>query len=200
MRSVAAALDTGPASLYVYVANRDELQRRIVDRVIGEIPLPAGDRPWRDELTDLMRDAVRTFVGHPGVARFLLGRIPYGPNALRLIDAMLAVLARGGIPGDVAGLGIDLLALYINAQAIEAEMWIAEDVDTGDGELENVTAAFTDIDAQRLPALAAMWPQLVAGDGDVRFEYGLQVLIDGIVAQSAIPAAAPPLFPAPDSA
>ena len=39
MRRVAAELDTGAASLYVYVRNRDELLHAMLDRVAGEVPL-----------------------------------------------------------------------------------------------------------------------------------------------------------------
>ena len=39
MRRVAAELDTGPASLYVYVRNRDELLHAMLDRVAADIPL-----------------------------------------------------------------------------------------------------------------------------------------------------------------
>ena len=37
MRRVAAEFDTGPASLYAYVANKDELLRLVLDRIIDEI-------------------------------------------------------------------------------------------------------------------------------------------------------------------
>ena len=36
MRRVAQALDTGPASLYVYVANRDELWELLFDAASGD--------------------------------------------------------------------------------------------------------------------------------------------------------------------
>ena len=39
MRSVAAELDTGPASLYVYIRGRDELREAILDRVSSTIEL-----------------------------------------------------------------------------------------------------------------------------------------------------------------
>jgi AcrR family transcriptional regulator len=34
LRNVAQRLDTGPASLYIYVANRDDLLQRLVDRAV----------------------------------------------------------------------------------------------------------------------------------------------------------------------
>lgn len=59
MRRVAAELDTGAASLYVYVRNRDELLRGMLDRVAGAIPLVKPDkRRWRKQRHDLL-DAFR---------------------------------------------------------------------------------------------------------------------------------------------
>ena len=49
MRRVAQALDTGPASLYVYVANRDELLELMLDRAVATVSLPEPDPArWRD--------------------------------------------------------------------------------------------------------------------------------------------------------
>src|SRR6187431_2684135 len=66
MRRVAQALDTGPASLYVYVANRDELLALLLDRVAAEVRLPAPDdeRPWRERLVDLALEAISVLGRH----------------------------------------------------------------------------------------------------------------------------------------
>src|SRR4051794_41785849 len=45
MRRVAQALDTGPASLYVYVANTAELHAAVLDELIGSLDFGTGD--WR---------------------------------------------------------------------------------------------------------------------------------------------------------
>src|SRR3954465_15396470 len=39
IRCVATELDTGAASLYVYVANRDELLDLMLDRVVSKLPI-----------------------------------------------------------------------------------------------------------------------------------------------------------------
>src|SRR4029453_2320794 len=50
MRRVAQALDTGPASLYVYVANRDELWELLFDAALatGETE-PTDPERWREQ-------------------------------------------------------------------------------------------------------------------------------------------------------
>ena len=42
MRRLAAALDTGPSSLYVYVRNTAELHAAVLDELLGSVGLKAG--------------------------------------------------------------------------------------------------------------------------------------------------------------
>src|SRR5919205_3979370 len=60
MRRVAQALDTGPASLYVYVADRGELHELLFDAAIGTIEIdPIEPRRWREQLKELARRMVK---------------------------------------------------------------------------------------------------------------------------------------------
>ena len=55
MRRVAAALDTGPASLYVYVPGREGLLQAMLDRVTATIELETPDPSrWRAQLCSLL--------------------------------------------------------------------------------------------------------------------------------------------------
>ena len=69
MRAVATELDTGPASFYVYVANRQQLLNEMFDRVVGEIEL--GDEPdperWRESARGAVdRESCETLERHHG--------------------------------------------------------------------------------------------------------------------------------------
>ena len=73
MRRLAQALDTGPASLYVYVANRDELHALLFDAAIGTIETePTDPERWREQLKALGRRMVKMMaedfpgIAHPG--------------------------------------------------------------------------------------------------------------------------------------
>ena len=46
MRRLAKELDTGPASLYVYVRDTDELHAAVLDELLGEVPTAAGMPEW----------------------------------------------------------------------------------------------------------------------------------------------------------
>src|ERR1044071_2705497 len=51
MRRVATALDTGPASLYAHVVNKDDLDDLLIGRLCAEIVLPEPDpAAWREQI------------------------------------------------------------------------------------------------------------------------------------------------------
>src|SRR5580704_15982636 len=55
LRRIAIALDTGAASLYVYLANLDELYSLMLDQALAAVVLPeAGNLPWRDRLNEYL--------------------------------------------------------------------------------------------------------------------------------------------------
>src|SRR5580698_3987664 len=81
MRRVAAELDTGAASLYVYVRNRDELLRAMMERVAGTVPRVAPEPArWREQVHELMRGLRAALEAHPGLASVLFGDVATTEN------------------------------------------------------------------------------------------------------------------------
>jgi AcrR family transcriptional regulator len=108
MRKLAAALDTGPASLYVYVRNTAELHAAILDRLLLDLEPPAeGD--WRERLVAQFSDYTELLFRHPGLARSLVAVRPTGPQFLTFVDRALGELHRGRVPARQAAWGVDLL-------------------------------------------------------------------------------------------
>ena len=93
LRKVAAALDAGPMRLYGYVATKDELLDLMVDAVYAEITPPgpaAGD--WRAALRSLAHGTRRAAHRHEWFADLLGSRPHIGPNALAHLEATMAPL------------------------------------------------------------------------------------------------------------
>jgi AcrR family transcriptional regulator len=183
MRRVAAELDTGPASLYVYVHNRQDLLNKMFDAVVGEVDL--GDEPdpkrWREQLEELLmriRDAMDRY---PGIARVPLANIPTGPNAMRGADRMLGLLRAGGVDNRSAAWFVDVVALYVNAASFERSIYVAEG--TTPEEQDEVLDAFQRVDPEQYPNMAALAADLTAGDGDERFAFGLRLMINGLLSE-----------------
>jgi AcrR family transcriptional regulator len=185
MRRVAAELDTGAASLYVYIRNRDELLRAMMDRVAGTVPPIAPDpKRWREQAHDLMRGLRNALEAHPGLASVLTGEPPTTENALAGAESLLGILLAGGITSQDAAWAVDIFMLIVTATATEADVRRA----TGDGtevDVFRIRDTFAGLPATRFPLLVAHASELVAGDGDERFRFAIDTFLDGLVARAA---------------
>ena len=82
MRRLAQELDTGAASLYVYVRNTAELHAAMLEELLGQVDLSpvtaAGD--WSDRLIKVLWSYTRILFEQPGLAQSALVTRPYpGP-------------------------------------------------------------------------------------------------------------------------
>jgi len=186
MRRIAQALDTGPASLYVYVANREELHELLFDAAIARIQTePVDPKRWREQLKALGRRMVELMVDdYPGIAILAMTHIPVGDNALRVTESMLALLKAGGASDQSAAYAADLLSMYVTAIAFEQSLYATRysDPEHEMHEVEKIARRFATLDAGRYPTMAAIAPFMTRGDGDERFELGMDVLINGLLA------------------
>ncbi|QIG42334.1 TetR/AcrR family transcriptional regulator [Nocardioides anomalus] len=135
MRSLARELDTGPASLYAHVANKDELDQHVVDRIsrLLDVPEPDPER-WQEQLKQVMRDMRRLYREHPGSARAAMGMIPSMDGGLRAADAMMAIALAGGITPQAAAWFCDICAAFVGAVAYEETVWTTRENSTPAGE------------------------------------------------------------------
>ena len=186
MRRIAQALDTGPASLYVYVADRDELHALLFDAAIGTIEIePVDPARWREQLKELARRMVKMMVeDFPGIALLAMTHIPTGENALRGVESLLSLLKAGGASDEAAAYAGDLLSLYVTAIAYEQSLYrkLYSDPHHEAREVERLAERFGDLNPDRYATVAALGPAMTRGDGDERFELGLDVIINGLLA------------------
>jgi AcrR family transcriptional regulator len=189
MRRLAQALDTGPASLYVYVAGRDELWDFVFDAAIGTVPTePTDPARWREQLRELGERMVHMMaVDFPGMARVAMARIPTGDEALRVMESLTSILKAGGVSDQSAAYAGDLISMYVTAIAFEQHLYAAlyADPDHEQREVERLAERFASIDAARFPTVAALAPAMTRGDGAERFALGLDVIVNGLLATPA---------------
>ena len=189
MRTVAAALGTGAASLYAYVGSKEELIELVVDRVIGEVRFADQPDPsrWTAQIKEVAREMRRVFASHGDLARATFGRIPLGENALNGAERMLALMRAGGLPDRVAAQVVDLLSLYVMGIAYEDGITAmnATTPDELSRFISEMRTYFASLPSERFPNTIALAEELTAGDHDERFEFGLEVLICGLITVSA---------------
>ena len=120
MRRVAATLDTSASALYVYIQGREDLLDAMFDYVmtaVAQAAIPAGT--WRERLSWLLIKSVQAASGHGGLAQVALAKIPSGPNAREITARVRELLAEGQIPPTAIPVGLDLLALFVTAAALD---------------------------------------------------------------------------------
>jgi AcrR family transcriptional regulator len=183
MRRVAEELGTGPASLYWHVSSKDELINLLVDRVVGEVEPPRTDPArWQEEFRDWMLRAREVFRRHPGIGGLTLGRVPVGPNLIRVAEATLALLRGAGIPDRIAAFAPDLLAQYLGASLYEEGLGFpsptGEDLPP-EQVVEMIRGYFASMPADRFPNVHAALDELFSGGPDERFELGLEIILRG---------------------
>jgi AcrR family transcriptional regulator len=185
MRRVATELDTGPASLYVYVSGRDELRRAMLDRVSGTVALEEPDPArWREQLHALLRGFLHAMEAHPGIAMVAVGDPPTSERSLLAAEYMMGLLLAGGITPRDAAWACDILPLITTASAVETVVHM-ERGSTEEATVERLDAAFRALPADRFANLVTYGDELVSGSGDERFTFAIDVFLDGLVARAA---------------
>ncbi len=92
MRRVAAELGTGPASLYRYVASRDDLLDLMADSVAAEFVVTGSCGDWLADLMHLGHQARAIMLRHPWLPAIVIGRGTLGPRGADLLEYVLTVL------------------------------------------------------------------------------------------------------------
>lgn len=188
MRRIAAVFGTGASSLYAHVANKEELLQLMFDRICAGAPVPEPEPArWREQIKEVARASHALMTKYNDIAGAVLATVPIGPNALRISEGMLAIMLAGGVPPQVAAWALDRLFLYIVADSYENSLHQKKqkDEDTTVGEyFEDFVKQLRDyyhaLPADRFPHIRAHAETLTTGDGDERFEFGLNLIIDGL--------------------
>lgn len=180
LRKVAAAMETGPASLYVYVKDLQELQALVLDRALGRVKTGiARQKPWRERLSAVLGAYARVLLGNPGLAQLAMRTIAAGPHALRLIEALLEILEQGGVDHETAAWAVDLLLLYVTAVAAEQSQRSQQPDPMG-----TIASVIGEVSGAEYPRIHRARQALLSGGGEERFHWALDVLIEGVLRAS----------------
>lgn len=186
MRAVAKRLDAGAMSLYRHVSGREELLDLVVARLTADMPdlTPTGD--WRTDLSDLARDVRAMLLRRPNLTVLMTARAGAGAGALAPLDRALGILRGAGFEPRDAALANHALGNYVAGAAL----WEAAGLGgtTGDRRRTEAEAAGREIGALAdgtWPNVAWAAAALFDGTAQDRFEFGLEVLLDGLAARAA---------------
>ena len=179
MRRIAAVLDTGPASLYVYVRNTEDLHAQILDALLGRMDPVSPNESWRERLRGVLTGYAKVLFEHPAIARMTVSTHPIGPHYFALVESILELLAEGGVSDETAAWAVDLLLASVTASAIEHGAEGSSE--TSSDELSIIATNIAIAPSETYPLITKLGDEMLSGTGEERFSWGLDVLINGIL-------------------
>src|SRR5262249_54535907 len=97
MRSLAAALKTGPMTLYNYVADKEALEELVVAAIVAEMRLPGATGDWQTDAHAIARAMWQGIRAHPAAIPLVLTRRMSSATGFAAADALVASLGRAGL-------------------------------------------------------------------------------------------------------
>ncbi|MFC5679172.1 TetR/AcrR family transcriptional regulator [Aeromicrobium endophyticum] len=180
MRRLAHHLDTGPASLYVYVRNITELNALLIDRHLAGLDLrwDDPDESARQRVHRTLEDYAQLLASRPALAQAALITWPQGPHYLDLLELLLRALHDLGLDTPTAGRAVDLLLQVATASAAEQ----AAHASVNAQDLAELEATLGSADPERHPLLVEAGPSVFTGGSPAeRNAWAVDVLINGLL-------------------
>jgi AcrR family transcriptional regulator len=183
MRRVATALETGPASLYAHVVNKDDLDELLLGRLYAQIELPEPDPgTWRQQITSVYTQLRDQYLRYPGISRAALAIVPTNLETMRVNEGMFAIVLAGGVNPQKAAWAIDALALYVNAYCLEIALRDSQVTRSGDSWVvsrDELLRRFAEL-PDSFPQTKRYAADLTSGAGHDRFDFTINLILDGL--------------------
>ena len=181
MRSVGRELEVEAMSLYHHVASKDALLDGLADWVFERIDTPSPSGPWRAEMEARAHSARTVLAAHPWGLGLIESRRTPGPATLHHHDAVLGCLRAAGFSVALAAHAFSVLDAYVYGFVLTEVNLPFQRGDSAEDFVEDL-GPITDL----YPHLAELVAEKIVGRdyqyGD-EFDYGLELILDGLAAR-----------------
>jgi AcrR family transcriptional regulator len=192
MRRIATEMGVSTMALYRYVGGKEALLLQMVDTAVGEFPFPAT-RPtsWRANIELAARLQWSAYRQHHWLPSAIsIGRPQILRNLLRHTDAVLRAVAEFGVDASTAMYAAITVFGYIRGVALNLEPEAHAEQDTGmtadewaTRQADQLAALVQTDDLPGFRALAVPNGFDFDFDLDQLFEFGLELVLDGLAAR-----------------
>jgi AcrR family transcriptional regulator len=181
MRALGQALGVEAMSLYNYVEDKDDLLTGIVELVLSEIDLAASAHDWRSDMRAMAVSAHEALLRHPWATQLVLSPTSARMVSTRMgyIESVLARLRAAGFTPEAASRGYHALDSHILGFTI----WQLGHALPADAPADFIDTLMRQLDAKTFPYLlehAAVHMRSSDGDEEGEFEFGLDLILDGL--------------------
>jgi AcrR family transcriptional regulator len=179
MRALGAKLGFEAMSLYKHVAGKEEILVEILDRVLAEIEIPAGESDWKEAMRRRAKSARIVFTKHSWAIGLLESGRMMGPNSLRYLDATLGSLRSAGFSIEDSAHAFWIIDSYVYGHVIQ-------ELSFSQRSAEEATAV---PEPRRRETAASDYPHLMEMEEhalthkysfDHEFEFGLGLILEGL--------------------
>lgn len=179
MRALAAALGTGPMTVYNYVTDKEGLEELVVAAVVAEVAVPEPTDDWKQDvhaIADAMWQGIRA---HPAAIPLVLTRRTASATGFAAADALIVALGRARL-ADRDRLAAFHAVLGFVVGAAQAEL--AGPLTRG-GTARETAARIGSVAGTEYPNVEALSGVAMQMSVEEDFDRGLQMLLDGIAAR-----------------
>lgn len=184
MRRIGRELGVEAMSLYNHVSDKDDILSGICEHVLADFRVPDAE-DWAEAARLGAREYRRLLREHPNVITLMIGQKGAftNPESLRGYEFALDVFARAGLTGAEGVKAFHAFGGYIMGSVMfELGLTIGDDD-------EQPTQAHQDLarlaGMADLPRLREALPHFIECDDDEQFEFGLDLLIEGLRARAS---------------
>jgi AcrR family transcriptional regulator len=183
MRRVATALETGPASLYAHVVNKDDLDELLLGRLYAQIDIPKPDpATWRQQITSVYAQLRDQYSRYPGISRAALAIVPTNLETMRVNEGLFSIVLAGGADPQTAAWTIDAMTLYVTAYCLENSLKNTQVTRNGNTWIvsrEELLRRFAEL-PDAFPQTKRYAAELTSGTGHDRFDFTINLMLDGL--------------------
>ena len=186
MRSLAAALGTGPMTVYNYVKDRDELEGLIAEAVLADVVLPPQAADWAEDVKAVATAVWESLRRHRNAAPLVLARRTVSSEGFAPAERLILALRHGGLTDrDLLAAFRGILSLIIGAAQVE----LAGPAGEPDPEQANALAArhIGALAGEEHPQLATLAATSRQSTMAADFNRALDMLLAGVQACVEVP-------------
>jgi AcrR family transcriptional regulator len=180
MRRLADELGVGTMTLYGYFRSKSELLDALMDAsaTAGAAELP-DEGPWRERIVALSRAMRAWLESHPALVQIRMQQTLTRPRQFAVTERVVRALVDAGLDRQEAARAFRLLFTYVFGSVAFSPTASA------DRARREVRAAMAALPPGDYPLLSSMAGEAAAAAaGDEQFDYGLELILDGIEARA----------------
>jgi AcrR family transcriptional regulator len=182
MRALGQKLGVDPMAVYRHFRDKEALLEALVEAALAVVRLPAADDGSAAErLRGLLVELRAGLAAHPGVASRVASTQPnLGPHTVALTGACFGLIRELGLDDSEATRALVMVIRYVAGVVVAEERAQAGGASEADWR-EQLQDAYASVSPIEFPQIATMATQLGQLSFDADFEYGLDLILEGLV-------------------